>query len=356
TLALRATDAQNELETQRWRLNNIIQATNVGTWEWNVQTGETVFNETWARIAGYSLEELAPVSIQTWLDLLHPDDASTSERALERHFRGETEYYDVEVRIRYKDGSWIWVHDRGRVATRGADGAPEWMFGTHAGITRRKRAEEQAGALLREKEMLLREVHHRVKNNMNTLQALLSMQAAEASNPDTASALEEAAGRVQSMAVLYDRLHSAGRAIAMSVAAYLEPLVEGIVALFPAGARVTATTEFDDTELNTKSLSVVGTIVNELLTNTLKHAFPGDETGTIVVRGHTANEAFVLEVADDGVGMDTEGAALAHEQDRRMGSGLNLVHLLVEQLNGSVRQESDHGTRFVIELRPRTGA
>ncbi len=347
TLALKARDAQAELERQRWRLENIIRGTNAGTWEWNVRTGETVFNETWARLAGYTLEELEPVSIETWLALVHPEDAAVSEAALERHFRGEADYYDVEVRIRHKDGSWMWVHDRGRVTTWTADGAPEWMFGTHSDITPRKRAAERVQGLLHEKEMLLSEVHHRVKNNMSTLQALLAMQASEATNPDTVEALEDAKARVQSMAVLYEKLHATGGTTAMPVKTYLDPLVESVLTLFPAGSRVRADTEIDDTELDTKTLSVIGTIVNELLTNALKHAYPDSAAGTITVRARRIGDAFVIEVADDGVGMPE-----AQDASAGAGSGLNLVRLLVEQLNGTLRVESAGGTRFTLELFP----
>ncbi len=347
TLALKTRDAQAELEREHWRLENIIRGTNVGTWEWNVRTGETRFNETWAQLAGYTLDELEPVSIETWLGLLHPEDAPVSEAALERHFRGEADYYDVEVRVRHRNGSWVWVHDRGRVTTWNDDGSPEWMFGTHSDVTARKRADERVRGLLREKEMLLSEVHHRVKNNMNTLQALVAMQAAEAANPDTVEALEDTKARVQSMAVLYDKLHSVGGTTRMSVRTYLEPLVESVLALFPAGSRVRADVRIDETELDTKSLSVIGTIVNELLTNAMKHAYPDSATGTITVRAHRTNDAFVLEVADDGVGLPA-----AERAGAGAGSGMNLVRLLVEQLHGTLHVESGGGTRFTLELRP----
>ncbi|MFW5737547.1 MAG: PAS domain S-box protein [Spirochaetota bacterium] len=351
TLALKARDAQAGLERQRWRLQNIIRGTNVGTWEWNVRTGETRFNETWAELAGYELEELEPVSIATWLDLLHPDDGAVSEAALDRHFRGETDYYDVEVRIRHRNGTWVWAHDRGKVTTWNADGTPEWMFGTHSDITARKRADERVRALLREKEMLLSEVHHRVKNNMNTLQALLAMQASDATNPATVEALEDAKARVQSMGVLYDKLHAVGGTTSMSVRTYLEPLVESVLALFPAGSRVRAETQIDETELDTNTLSVIGTIVNELLTNAMKHAYPDSATGTITVRAHRTSDAFVIVVADDGVGM-----LEAQDGSAGAGSGLNLVRLLVEQLNGTLRVESPGGARFTLELHPEAPA
>ncbi len=125
------------------RLTQIITATNIGTWEWNVQTGATVFNDRWADIAGYALAELEPVSIQTWVGLAHADDLALSNDLIARHFAGELPNYDVECRIRHKSGSWVWVHDRGRVTEWTADGKPLRMFGTHTEITERKLVEEQ---------------------------------------------------------------------------------------------------------------------------------------------------------------------------------------------------------------------
>jgi PAS domain S-box-containing protein len=120
------------------RLQNIIDGTRVGTWEWNVQTGETRFNERWAEMAGYTLEELGPVSIDTWAALCHPDDIESSNRALQKHFAGELDYYDVDCRMRHKDGHWIWVRDRGQVVSWTQDGKPLMMSGTHSCITEQK--------------------------------------------------------------------------------------------------------------------------------------------------------------------------------------------------------------------------
>ena len=106
------TDAERISASER-RLTAVIEGTNIGTWEWNVVTGETVFDRRWAEIVGYSLDELEPISIQTWLDLVHPEDNAHSEVELKRHFAGEVDHYDVQCRMRHKDGHWVWVHDRG---------------------------------------------------------------------------------------------------------------------------------------------------------------------------------------------------------------------------------------------------
>ncbi|AOY89655.1 diguanylate cyclase [Marinobacter salinus] len=134
-----ATEFYRDLKQSERRTRAAIDGTRVGTWEWNVQTGNTVFNERWAQICGYRLEELEPVTIQTWLNLAHPEDLPESERLLEAHFAGKIDEYDYRCRMRHKDGHWVWTHDRGRVFEWTSDGKPLKMYGTHADITEEMR-------------------------------------------------------------------------------------------------------------------------------------------------------------------------------------------------------------------------
>lgn len=149
---LSTSQAASVLQEERRRLAYIIESTNAGTWEWNIQTGETIFNERWANIIGYTLAELSPVSIESWEKFIHPDDSKASNAQLARHFAGEFDYYTCEVRMRHKDGRWIWVQDRGKVSAWTKDKKPLLMQGTHVDITERKQAEMD----LREKEVQYR--------------------------------------------------------------------------------------------------------------------------------------------------------------------------------------------------------
>ncbi len=139
------------LAQERQRLDYILKGTNAGTWEWNVQTGETRFNERWAEIAGFTLEELSPVSIETWNRLVQDHDLVKSKAMLQRHFSGEIDQYEFEARIRHRDGHWVWTLDRGRVTTWTDDGRPEWMYGTHRDVTAAHTAQQR----LAESEALL---------------------------------------------------------------------------------------------------------------------------------------------------------------------------------------------------------
>ncbi len=155
------TDRKNavaQLENEHLRLQGIIEGTNVGTWEWNIQTGETIYNDRWGEIIGYRLEELSPSSITTWQNLIHPDDLKRSAELLGRHLAGELPYYICECRIKHKHGHWVWVLDRGSIITRSAEGVPLKMFGTHTDISDRKKIETERESMINELQSALAEV------------------------------------------------------------------------------------------------------------------------------------------------------------------------------------------------------
>lgn len=124
-----------DLKCHEKQLELVIESTGVGIWDWQVQTGTVVFNERWANIIGYTLEELSPVTIDTWIKFAHPDDIKESDQLLKEHWAGKTEYYLFESRMKHKNGTWVWVYDTGQVVEWESDGVPKRMIGTHLDIT-----------------------------------------------------------------------------------------------------------------------------------------------------------------------------------------------------------------------------
>ncbi len=216
---------------------------------------------------------------------------------------------------------------------------------TFLDISERKKAEERVQGLLAEKEIILKEVHHRIKNNMSTICGLLSLQADAMRDPSVVSALKDAESRVTCMMMLYDRLYQSGSFTEASIGEYLPDLVDEIVGNFPGGGSVNIEKDVEDIVLDARCLSTIGIIVNELLTNIMKYAFAGRAGGRIVVSASQKGDLVLLTVQDDGVGMpesvDAEGSP---------GFGLTLVRLLADQLGGSMRIERDGGTRIILEF------
>ena len=134
---------QDKIKKQKDRMEYILEGTDAGTWEWNIQTGKTIFNEKWAEMVGYTLEEISPTTIETWKKFSHPDDLEEAEENLEKHFKGKTDQYKAEIRMKHKKGHWVWVLDKGKVVSWTEDGKPLRMFGIHMDISSRKKREEK---------------------------------------------------------------------------------------------------------------------------------------------------------------------------------------------------------------------
>jgi len=128
-------------ESQLQRFKKIIDGAGLGTWEHNLQTHELIYNQHWANILGYSIADLQPVTVQTWQSLIHPDDQPLTRKKMREHLDGKADFYEAEVRLKHKNGSWVWVIDKGSVATYTTDGKPEWIMGSIQDITERKNNE-----------------------------------------------------------------------------------------------------------------------------------------------------------------------------------------------------------------------
>ena len=325
-----------------WRMDSIIDGTRLGTWEWNVQTGETVFNEQWATMLGYTLDELAPVSIATWERLAFPDDLKRSEELLERHFAGELPYYDYQCRMMHKDGRLVWVHDRGRVFTRDGDGKPLMMFGTHSDITESKETEEALLKSSEENRHLLGELQHRAKNSFAMISSMMGIAFDATASPETKAALKELGSRVRSVSELYSLLYSSGSFTELRLDDYCARIAAPLAGL---DDNITLSSNLASMMITAKQAAPIGLILTELITNAVKYAFPENRHGTIFVSLKKTDAGAVLEVRDDGVGL-SEGFVA-----ESAGMGLILVNALSRQIDGAFTIDgSADGTHCVLEF------
>ncbi|MBP8083947.1 MAG: PAS domain S-box protein [Spirochaetes bacterium] len=212
-------------------------------------------------------------------------------------------------------------------------------------ITDRKHAEDEAEKQLAEKEILLREVHHRVKNSIANIEAFLSLQAGANPNNEVKKALQEAVGRVQSIRVLYEKLLLTADYRDTSVNNYLESLISSLVAVYDLNKNITVKTDISDFVINSKKALSVGIIINELLTNVFKYAFTGRDNGTVSVSIDKTENRVTLVVKDNGVGISER-----RHENKSPGFGFTIVKMIVEQLGGSYDIVSDNGTESVIRF------
>jgi len=277
-------------------------------------------------------------------DKIHEDDVSRVIKSFRESVRSFTPF-KAEYRVWSPSGTL-----RRAVASaipRSCKNNEICFDGIEFDISELKESEERIKVLLEEKELLLREVHHRIKNNMNTIRGLLTLQVAAEKNSEAAASLKDAESRIQSMIMLYDRLDRTENFSEMSIKEYLEPLIREIVGSFNNSRMVTVQTDIDDFILDVQNLSPLGIIVNELITNIMKYAFPGNNSGTIWVSASQIRGIVSLHIRDNGVGIPD-----SVDFKKSTGFGLDLVAMLTEQIGGSIRIERGNGTGFVIEFVP----
>jgi PAS domain S-box-containing protein len=202
---------------------------------------------------------------------------------------------------------------------------------------------------LEHKELLLREVQHRVKNNLATVVSLLTLQASGVAEESTAAALTDARRRIEAMLTVYESLHVSSATGTIDVAAYLESLVGRLRETFSSTVPIVCRSVDHPVVADSNAAISIGMIVNELLTNAVKHAFPGDREGTITVELQremyppTSGTWYRLSVADDGIAIPKDIG-----ESTGVSLGLTLVHSLVDKIGGTLSVERDGGTRFTI--------
>lgn len=295
-------------------------------------------------VFGYSRQELVGQTVE----MLIPQQSRHDHPALRRSFNANPQARLMgvgrDLRARRKDGSEFYV-EIGLNPVDTVDGPK--VLSAIVDITDRKQKEERIQAALREKDLLLGEIHHRVKNNLQLISSLLELQSAQVRDPTALAMLRDSQSRVRSMVLVHQTLYQSKDFAQVDFAGFLDSLLSTMAtsyAMNSDGIRL----EVDTVKL-LLPISVAipcGLIVNELITNAFKHAFPGGRGGEITVGLADAGDGHaILSVSDDGIGIPDD---LVIEQAPTL--GLQLVTLLADQLQGTVDIRRARPTRFVLRF------
>ncbi len=219
-------------------------------------------------------------------------------------------------------------------------------------VTERKMAENSLKDSLEEKEILLREIHHRVKNNLQIISSLLSLQRIQVDDTETIDILMECQGRVKTMAMIHENLYQSKNMGTINFEDYLKKLLMNIFNSYQVKGTITLNTHVSCKNMGIETAMPCGLIINELATNTIKHAFPNGENGNILVELNIKNDSYVLVYADDGVGMPEN---LDPENSKKL--GLMVIKTLSSQLNAVMEVDRINGTKYTFKFRelPYTG-
>jgi len=325
------------------RLRLAVQATGLGTWDWDLTKDTLLWSERTRALFGLPAD--AEVTYDAFLNWLHPDDRAATDAAVRAALSPAGDgRFAVEFRALLPDGALRWLSAQGQTHFEEAeDGRRRAVrfLGTLLDITARRQAEERLRASLGEKEMLLREIHHRVKNNMQAISGILQLEASQVSDPAAQDAFEAVVQRIQAMARLHEQLYGAEDLRRIDLPSYFADLGQDLGAL-RTGARIGIEVEIAPLSCDMDVAMPLGLIANELVTNSLKHAFPDGRTGTIQIRLDRDGDAVLFQVSDDGVGSDTG--------ERAKGLGKRLIEALAMQLQAEMSVERVGGYRARFRL------
>jgi len=287
-------------------------------------------NEEFTRVLGWKVQD----KNKSVFDQCFPDP--TYRKMVANYVARHSKEWKL-LRVQSEDGSivesrWSIVHlDDNTIISLGIDVREHLQLG------------RQVQELLQEKEILLREVHHRMKNNLATMTSLLTIQAEMTESPEAAIDLLNARNRIQSMTLLYEHLNRSGEPQKVNLADYLPQLSQDIITVLEATLSLRLESQVDLIEISPARASLLGIIVNEIITNAVKYAFPNQRQGIITMSCHLVNSTIQLMVGDNGIGC---GDFIAHSP----GLGTNLISMLTEQLEGTLIIEGTEGTRYTITI------
>ncbi len=302
----------------------------------------TSFNNQVMLKTGYSYEEGINMTIS---DIVAPEYKDLAWSMLKQKIeQGDSTTYEVELQA--KNGGRIPLEVISQLMVK--DGKPVGIQGIGRDITERRQMEEQVRRSLREKETLLREVHHRVKNNFQVILSLINLQSANIENSDIKKYFADAQSRIRSMALIHELLYQSEDISRLDISRYLSTIANELHASFHHEVPVNEPRiEAGRIELNIDQAIPCGLIINELLTNALKYAFPPDWKGTpdILVSVSEKDGMIEIIVSDNGIGIpESVDFTKTHTL------GLSLTPMLAKQLSGTIDLDRSHGTRFTVRF------
>jgi len=349
-------EAYNSLKESEKRLSEAQRIAHIGNWDWNIATNEEYWSDELYHIFG--LDPQFELNHNTFLNCIHPDDLDYVNNAINEALNGKPYY--IDYRIILPDGEERIIYSEGGAAFDEKNTSIR-MRGIVQDITERKKAEERLAniEIARKKE-----IHHRIKNNLQVISSLLDLQAEQfrsrenIKDSEVLEAFRESQDRVISMALIHEELYKGEEFETLNFSPYIEELAENLFETYSLGdTRITLSMDMEENLFFDMDTAVpLGMIVNELVSNSLKHAFIGRHKGEIRIelyrkestefkRQEYESTNFTLKISDNGVGipeLDIENLDSL---------GMQLVTSLVDQLEGELELKRDNGTEFTIKFK-----
>lgn len=334
---------ESDLKRNEARLQEAQRLAKLGNWELDLRSNTIVWSDEICRIFEIDAMQFGAF-YESFLSAVHPDDRAMVNDAYTNSV-AERKPYSLAHRLLMPDGRIKYVHERGET-DYDQSGHPIRSHGTVQDVTERRLAELQIETALREKETLLREVHHRVKNNLQIISSLLYFQSKKIRDAEDLSAFRDGQDRLKSMILVHEKLYRSDNLTRIEFGDYVRALIDGIRQSHgPMSTKIDTVVDVPQISLPVEIAMPVGMIVNELLTNTFKYAFPGERKGVVRICATSAEEAFEVLFEDTGAGFP-EGV----DPDRPETFGLQLIHSLTAQLGGRLSFGREGGASVRVHV------
>lgn len=342
-------EAEESLRLSEARLSEAQRIAHIGHWDWDISREKLYWSDEVYRIFETNPKETT-VSYEFFINSVHPDDVAVAREAI-THALESGQSYSVDHRIVTVTGEVRHIYGEGEV-TYDKENSPVRMHGIVQDITDIKQADAQLRSSLEEKEILLKEIHHRVKNNMQVISSLLSLQSRTIKDRETLSKFIESENRIRAMSLIHEKLYQTENLSSINFADYIPNLARYLFSSYSRQAdRIKLQLDIEPIALSIDTSIPCGLIINEVISNALKYAFPDEQRGEIMISFHRVGSGngsdhtsdYQLTISDNGIGMSKVPDLTNIES-----LGLKLIHSLVKQLNGTVDIHTLHGTEFQI--------
>lgn len=356
-IALTRKQAELALNSSQQFIQRIADTTPNILYIYDIEEHRNIYcNQAITHLLGYTPSEIQAMGNLLLNKVIHPDDLERVKEHYEhiqnrKSEKNPEDLFVFEYRMRDIHGKWKWFYSQETVFFCNADGTVKQTIGAASDITKLKEVEASLQSSLADKEVLLREVHHRVKNNLSVVDSLLSMQARYISDAEALRAISDSQRRIHTMSLIHEQLYQSHDVDKVDFCEYLQRLVGNLYSSTNFNtSQVELKLDIKPTQLNIDTAISMGLIVNELLTNAFKYAFPNNNVGLIEVVLYKSkdDDNLHLIIRDNGVGIpeniDFKATASL---------GLRLVRIMTQQLRASLDLSCSSGTSFHFTLNPK---
>jgi len=353
-------NAEKELKQSEERYRIVTEQTGQMVYDYDLKTNKNKWAGAIEEVTGYNLEEFQKLGKGFWTENILDSDPNRVYEKFQDKDKKTGDRFKEELRLRRKDGTYGYIENSG-VYLMDNDGQPYRAIGVLRDITEKREAEKDLAKI---DKMRIKEIHHRIKNNLQVISSLLDLEANKFSDEKILESFKESRNRIVSMALIHEELYKGNTAETLDFAAYLQKLSADLFNSYRLGNdNISLNLDLEKVYLDMDTAIPLGIIVNELVSNALKHAFPAEKEGEIQIslckKGNFSlnleysgvdadckeEESFqyLLAVEDNGKGIPEE-----IELQNTDSLGLQLVNILVEQIDGQIELNRGKGTKFTI--------